>query len=156
MAYFLALWLAESGLEGLVSGTRFSLRAEAERPGTGVGKKSPSVTTAGLGGRNSMSSHLSAPHDTAEARRIVAADSGQQDWRAWGPYLSELAWGTVREDYSDDGSAWDYFPHDQARSRAYRWGEDGIGGISDDHQYLCFSVALWNGKDRILKERLFG
>src|SRR6516165_8866150 len=103
MAYFLALWLAESGLEGLVSGTRFTLLAEAERPGTGVGTKSPSVTTAGLGGRNSMSSHLSAPHDTAEARRIVAADSGQQDGRAWRRYVAERAWGPVREDYSEDG-----------------------------------------------------
>jgi hypothetical protein len=77
-------------------------------------------------------------------------------WRKWGPYLSERQWGTVREDYSPDGSAWEYFPHDQSRSRAYRWGEDGIGGISDDRQTLCFSLALWNGKDSILKERIFG
>jgi hypothetical protein len=77
-------------------------------------------------------------------------------WRKWGPYLSERQWGTVREDYSADGSAWEYLPHDQARSRAYRWGEDGIGGLCDDMQTLCFSVALWNGKDPILKERLFG
>ena len=74
----------------------------------------------------------------------------------WGPYLSERQWGTVREDYSQDGNAWDYFTHDQARSRAYHWGEDGLAGISDDQQQLCFSVALWNGKDPILKERLFG
>ena len=73
-----------------------------------------------------------------------------------GPYLSERQWGTVREDYSDDGNAWDYFTHDQARSRAYRWGEDGLAGISDDKQFLCFALALWNGKDPILKERLFG
>ncbi len=73
-----------------------------------------------------------------------------------GPYLSERQWGTVREDYSDDGDAWNYFSHDQARSRAYRWGEDGIAGISDDKQQLCFAVALWNGRDPILKERLFG
>ena len=77
-------------------------------------------------------------------------------WRRWGPYLSERQWGTVREDYSPDGNAWDYFTHDQARSRAYRWGEDGIAGISDDRQLLCFALALWNGRDPILKERLFG
>src|SRR5205809_3724650 len=77
-------------------------------------------------------------------------------WKRWGPYLSERQWGTVREDYSADGSAWSYFPHEHARSRAYRWGEDGIAGICDDQQQLCFAVALWNGKDPILKERLFG
>ena len=77
-------------------------------------------------------------------------------WKKWGPYLSERQWGTVREDYSDDGDAWNYFTHDQARSRAYRWGEDGLAGISDDQQRLCFALALWNGKDPILKERLFG
>ena len=77
-------------------------------------------------------------------------------WRQWGPYLSERQWGTVREDYSPGGTAWEYFPHDHARSRAYRWGEDGIAGISDDHPRLCFSVALWNGQDPILKERFFG
>ncbi len=80
----------------------------------------------------------------------------QAPWKKWGPYLSERQWGTVREDYSDDGNAWDYFTHDQARSRAYRWGEDGLAGISDDHQQLCFALALWNGRDPILKERLFG
>src|SRR3974390_2228770 len=74
----------------------------------------------------------------------------------WGPYLSERQWGTVREDYSTDGDAWNYLPHDHARSRAYRWGEDGLAGISDEHQYLCFALALWNGKDPYLKERLFG
>ena len=77
-------------------------------------------------------------------------------WRKWGPYLSERQWGTVREDYSESGDAWNYFTHDQARSRAYRWGEDGLAGISDDRQLLCFALALWNGKDPILKERLFG
>src|SRR3974390_839689 len=74
----------------------------------------------------------------------------------WGPYLSERQWGTVREDYSADGNAWEYFPHDMARSRAYRWGEDGLAGISDEAQTLCFALALWNGRDPILKERLFG
>ena len=77
-------------------------------------------------------------------------------WKKWGPYLSERQWGTVREDYSENGDAWNFFTHDHARSRAYRWGEDGLGGISDDKQRLCFALALWNGKDPILKERLFG
>ncbi|MEP6647057.1 MAG: glucosidase [Saprospiraceae bacterium] len=82
--------------------------------------------------------------------------SQKKNWLTWGPYLSERQWGTVREDYSENGTAWDYFTHDHARSRTYRWGEDGLAGISDDHQQLCFAVALWNGKDPILKERLFG
>jgi Glycosyl hydrolase family 63 C-terminal domain len=91
----------------------------------------------------------------AEQRRL-AEDRAKSGWHQWGPYLSERQWGTVREDYSPDGSAWEYLPHDQARSRAYRWGEDGIGGICDRYQELCFAVAMWNGKDPILKERLFG
>src|SRR5579871_3749632 len=77
-------------------------------------------------------------------------------WKRWGPYLSERAWGTVREDYSPWGEAWEFFSHDHARSRAYRWNEDGIAGICDRHQHLCFAIALWNGKDPIIKERLFG
>ena len=93
---------------------------------------------------------------TEEHRRLEAARNLNTPWRRWGPYLSERQWGTVREDYSLDGNAWDYFSHDQARSRAYRWGEDGLAGISDDKQRLCFALALWNGKDPILKERLFG
>jgi hypothetical protein len=93
---------------------------------------------------------------TREDTRLREAREQQVPWRKWGPYLSERQWGTVREDYSDNGNAWDYFSHDQARSRAYRWGEDGLGGISDDKQRLCFALALWNGKDPILKERLFG
>src|SRR6202167_561128 len=92
----------------------------------------------------------------AEALRLQEARTGKIPWKKWGPYLSERQWGTVREDYSEDGNAWNYFPHDQARSRAYHWGEDGLAGISDEQQLLCFSVALWNGKDPILKERLFG
>src|SRR5687767_6890011 len=92
----------------------------------------------------------------AEQRRVRESDSKAVAWRRWGPYLSERQWGTVREDYSAGGNAWDYFSHDQARSRAYRWGEDGLAGISDDKQLLCFSLAFWNGKDPILKERLFG
>ena len=78
------------------------------------------------------------------------------DWYRWGPYVSERQWGTVREDYSADGEAWDYFPHDHARSRTYGWGEDGLAGFSDDKEYLCLALALWNGVDPILKERLFG
>ena len=78
------------------------------------------------------------------------------DWYLWGPYVSERQWGTVREDYSEDGEAWDYFPHDHARSRAYRWGEDGLAGFCDIEQRLCLGLALWNGRDPILKERLFG
>ncbi len=96
------------------------------------------------------------PADTAEGRRIAENDRRAAHWNRWGPYLSERAWGTVREDYSANGTAWDYFPHDHARSRAYRWNEDGILGISDRHQKICFALALWNGKDPILKERLFG
>ena len=93
---------------------------------------------------------------TTEERRLQEARNRNVPWRKWGPYLSERQWGTVREDYSKSGNAWDYFPHDQARSRAYRWGEDGLAGISDDRQLLCFAVALWNGRDPIVKERLFG
>ncbi len=91
-----------------------------------------------------------------ESRRLQEARDGTAAWKKWGPYLSERQWGTVREDYSANGDAWNFFTHDQARSRAYRWGEDGIAGISDDQQHLCFALALWNGKDPILKERLFG
>jgi hypothetical protein len=93
---------------------------------------------------------------TAEAQRLEEARQRTKHWKRWGPYLSERAWGTVREDYSSNGSAWDYFPHDHARSRAYRWNEDGLAGICDRHQQICFAVALWNGSDPILKERLFG
>jgi hypothetical protein len=93
---------------------------------------------------------------TAEHGRLEEARAQQVPWRKWGPYLSERQWGTVREDYSQDGNAWEYFSHDQARSRAYRWGEDGIAGICDERQRLCFALALWNGRDPILKERMFG
>ncbi|MEZ5788600.1 MAG: glucosidase [Xanthobacteraceae bacterium] len=92
----------------------------------------------------------------AEQVRLDEANAGSRNWRRWGPYLSERQWGTVREDYSADGDAWGDFPHDQARSRAYRWGEDGLGGFCDSQQFLCLGLALWNGKDPILKERLFG
>ena len=94
--------------------------------------------------------------DSTEQKRLNDAREAGIPWKKWGPYLSERQWGTVREDYSPDGNAWDYFTHDQSRSRAYRWGEDGLGGISDDKQRLCFALALWNERDPILKERLFG
>ncbi len=92
----------------------------------------------------------------AEAQRLEQARHPETPWKQWGPYLSERQWGTVREDYSSDGNAWDYFTHEQSHSRAYHWGEDGLAGISDDRQRLCFALALWNGKDPVLKERLFG
>lgn len=94
--------------------------------------------------------------NTAEHQRLNAHHKHQANWKQWGPYLSERSWGTVREDYSQNADAWRYFPHDHARSRAYRWNEDGIAGISDRNQYLCFALAMWNGKDPILKERMFG
>src|SRR5713101_235524 len=94
--------------------------------------------------------------ELTEQRRLNETTSGTHDWKHWGPYLCERQWGTVREDYSPHGNAWEYLPHDHARSRAYRWGEDGLAGISDDSQRLCLSLALWNGKDPILKERIFG
>src|SRR5262245_22610590 len=93
---------------------------------------------------------------TAEGQRLEDARARRRHWKRWGPYLSERAWGSVREDYSPDGTAWDYFQHDHARSRAYRWNEDGLAGICDRHQRICCAIALWNGNDPILKERLFG
>ena len=90
---------------------------------------------------------MSGDHET---KRLRDAHEGSAPWRHWGPYLSERQWGTVREDYSDDGNAWSYFTHDQARSRAYRWGEDGLAGICDDRQRLCIALALWNGADPIV------
>jgi hypothetical protein len=93
---------------------------------------------------------------TAEARRLAEARARTAHWKRWGPYLAERQWSTVREDYSSDGSSWTYFPHDHARSRAYRWGEDGLLGITDRECRLCFALGLWNEQDPILKERLFG
>jgi hypothetical protein len=92
----------------------------------------------------------------AEARRLLADAKREQNWKYWGLYLAERQWGTVREDYSEYGTCWDYFPHDHACSRVYRWGEDGLLGITDRECRLCFALALWNGRDSILKERLFG
>ena len=92
----------------------------------------------------------------AEQRRLEEDRAREVHWKRWGPYVSERAWGTVREDYSPHGTAWEYFPHDHARSRAYRWNEDGLAGICDRHQEICLALALWNERDPILKERLFG
>src|ERR671923_1738305 len=99
---------------------------------------------------------MSTIHPSAECARLHSRFAEGEGWKSWGPYLADRQWGTVREDYSEHGTACDYFPHDHARSRAYRWGEDGILGISDNHQRLCFALALWNGRDPILKERFFG
>jgi hypothetical protein len=99
---------------------------------------------------------MPSPETTIESQRLVEAREQGVPWRRWGPYLSERQWGTVREDYSANGDAWSHFSHEQARSRAYRWGEDGLAGISDEKQRLCFALALWNGRDPILKERAFG
>ena len=93
---------------------------------------------------------------TAEDKRLEESRDRKSHWKRWGPYLSERAWGTVREDYSANGDAWEFLPHDHARSKAYRWNEDGIAGICDRHQHICFALALWNEKDPILKERMFG
>src|ERR1700752_1751365 len=93
---------------------------------------------------------------SAEAVRLAEDGARQKNWKRWGPYLAERQWGTVREDYSADGTCWEHFSHDQSRSRAYRWGEDGLLGLTDREGRLCFALALWNGKDPILKERLFG
>lgn len=93
---------------------------------------------------------------SVEHTRLQQADESTADWRAWGPYLSERAWGTVREDYSACGQAWDHFPHDHARSRVYRWNEDGMAGVCDERQTFCLALVLWNGVDPILKERMFG
>ena len=92
----------------------------------------------------------------AEKTRLLEASSRAQHWRRWGPFLSDRQWGTVREDYSAEGTAWEYFPFEHAHLRAYRWGEDGIAGICDNHQRLCFAPVFWNGRDTILKERFYG
>src|SRR6266516_6134088 len=116
---------------------------------------------AGRNGRAARHRHRgdvrgSAGRLSEERVRLDAANAGRAPWRLWGPYLAARAWGTVREDYSANGDAWAYFPHEHARSRAYRWNEDGLLGISDDSQRLCFALAMWNGHDEILKERPFG
>ena len=100
--------------------------------------------------------HVESRHMDAEKQRLSATLRKEQNWRRWGPYVAERAWGTVREDYSPDGNAWNYFPFEHSHLRAYRWGEDGLAGICDHHQRLCFAFAFWNGRDPILKERLFG
>jgi hypothetical protein len=110
------------------------------------------------GAHNSMQGGLGmhGMNETAEQEKLNQVRQRKAAWMKWGPYLSERQWGTVREDYSETGDAWSYFSHDQARSRAYHWGEDPLAGFSDEKQYLCFALALWNGRDPILKERLFG
>ena len=127
------------------------LRSDIAPPG---GWANPAI------GRGSVGSCLTATEraarQSAELKRLEDAREWDAPWRKWGPYLSERQWGTVREDYSQNGDAWEYFPHDHARSRAYHWGEDGLAGFCDLKQRLCFALALWNGKDPILKERLFG
>src|ERR1700752_4841667 len=121
-----------------------------EHPGQSCMQKESVMNTS-----DQQSTRVSLVECTEQKRLNDARDLGIP-WKKWGPYLSERQWGTVREDYSEGGDAWNFFSHDQARSRAYRWGEDGIAGISDDKQQLCFALALWNGKDPILKERIFG
>src|SRR6187399_3295768 len=96
------------------------------------------------------------PKSSREQERMAGQHGAVTAWRRWGPYAAERSWGTVREDYSENGNAWDYFPHDKARSKAYRWGEDGLAAICDRYQLLVFGLAFWNGRDPILKERLFG
>src|SRR5580704_18794598 len=125
-------------------------RAVSRRPGA-------SLRYCGRGSISSARSpRLKEIRMTIERERLLAKVPAPDGWKNWGPYLSERQWGTVREDYSAGGNAWEYFPHDHARSRAYRWGEDGIAGISDRHQHNCFALAMWNTRDPILKERLFG
>src|SRR3954466_16328821 len=127
------------------------VRRRGSSPGAGPGARRRTVGR-GAGRRAGGVGELAGD----EAGRLGEADRHGVPWRRWGPYLSERQWGTVREDYSPGGDAWDYFPHDHARSRAYRWGEDGIAGICDERQRLCLALALWNGADPILKERMFG
>src|SRR2546428_10006625 len=106
--------------------------------------------------RRSTRAVKTVPPEAVEAERLKQDTRRERNWKRWGPYLSERQWGTVREDYSENGTAWDYFPHDHARSRTYRWGEDGLLGLCDREGRLCFALALWDGRDPILKERLFG
>ncbi|MEO0425794.1 MAG: glucosidase, partial [Pseudomonadota bacterium] len=103
-----------------------------------------------------MSDRVHRAETSAEHQRLIDSQARRADWKNWGPYVADRAWGTVREDYSRDGDAWRYFPHEHARSRVYRWNEDGIAGFCNRHQNLCLAFAFWNGVDRILKERLFG
>ena len=123
----------------------------ARRSATGV---PPATRNAGWGSR--VYDDMATNEATAERQRLAEADSGQVAWRSWGTYLSERAWGTVREDYSENGDAWEHLPHEHARARAYRWNEDGMAGFCDEKQTWCLSLALWNGVDPILKERMFG
>ena len=116
----------------------------------------PHSHTVAEGITNDMKEPIHGQATSAEHIRLRTRFDDREGWKRWGPYVSERQWGTVREDYSSHGTAWDYLPHDHARSRAYRWGEDGIAGVSDVDQRLCLTLALWNGRDPILKERLYG
>src|SRR5262245_69305 len=135
-------------------GCNRNLRACYFSPGPPAAKVRARTGPAGPG--NATEAAMPKDRGGEELARLAEARDQGVPWRMWGPYLSERQWGTVREDYSENGDAWSYFSHDQARSRAYHWGEDGLAGVSDDKQRLCFALALWNGKDPILKERLFG
>src|ERR1700734_4374758 len=160
------VWLSSASQTQVLTSYKVGYRTQLEvlippvmfSPSYGTVAMDQSPIAEGHGGRNIGNDRVPAGGSamTREGMRLQEARDGLQAWREWGPYLSERQWGTVREDYSDSGDAWNYFTHDQERSRAYSWGEDGIAGISDDKQTLCFSVALWNGKDPILKERLYG
>src|SRR5687767_12320000 len=143
---------------------RPSRRADASRrPGVwrkhyerGARSMKAKLRPAAVARRADVRQRPSSKTQPAERARLAQCTPHELAWKKWGSYLSERQWGTVREDYSPHGNAWDYFPHDHARSRAYRWGEDGLGGLSDHRQRLCLSLALWNERDPILKERLFG
>ncbi|RDB16730.1 hypothetical protein Hypma_002430 [Hypsizygus marmoreus] len=126
------------------------------KPSDSSPKTTPEARGDGTSHRQRLAQKLGGEYEGAEKYRLVQDGKREKHWKRWGPYLSDRQWATVREDYSADGDAWSHFPHEHARSRAYRWGEDGIAGISDNHQRLCFALSLWNGEDPILKERLFG
>ena len=125
-------------------------------PGVHIPLKSAESESPKIPYRKILQDKLGSKYVTTEEYRLDQDRARKKHWKRWGPYLSERQWATVREDYSANGDAWTHFPHEHARSRAYRWGEDGIGGISDNHGRLCWSLALWNEEDDILKERLFG
>src|SRR6516162_5872367 len=147
--------VCHSAAEGRGHGSRVIARRLAGRGSSRGGSRAWIAGTRRIDGMSVSPS--SSPVDLgAERQRLVEIRESKVPWYRWGPYLSQRQWGTVREDYSADGNAWNYFPHEHARSRAYRWGEDGLGGISDNQQRLCFALALWNERDPILKERLFG
>jgi hypothetical protein len=148
--------VALSSEEHWIDGLFHSLDKEffPERASWLVDHERPLSTRNPYSGETPMKATI--PIDNPERLRLERQHEGQENWRLWGPYLAERAWGTVREDYSAHGEAWEHLDHDQSRSRVYRWNEDGLGGICDEQQRLCFALALWNGRDPILKERAFG